>query len=388
MKKKFISAVFIFLMTFSILGGEAIKGFAEESAPQINCKSAYLMDYDSATCVFSHNENERMPIASMCKIMTLILCFDEMENGNLSLDTPVTVSENAASMGGSQIFLKGGLTYDAGELIKSIIVCSANDSCVAMAEHICGSVDGFVSKMNERANDLNARDTLFANCTGLPKETQYSTAHDVALMLKELLTHGEYYNFSKIWTERFAHPDSREIEMTNTNKLIRQYTGCDGGKTGFTNQAGFCLAATAKRGDLRLISVVIGADSSKDRFTSIKNMFDYAFANYTQKILVDDKIPLNDGVKICGGKSDSVKVIAKRRGLIFSKKNEPNDGIEIVFIPDKNIKAPVKEGDVLGEIIIFKNSIEYDKIPAIACESVDSASYGDYIIKIAEGWNF
>ena len=246
----------------------------------VSAKSAYLMDYGTQTVIFAQNERAHLPIASMCKIMTLLLSFEAIDAGVLDMEEEITVSERAASMGGSQVFLEANSKYLVKELLKSIVVCSANDSCVALAERIAGNESVFVDRMNERAKGLGANDTLFANCTGLPKEPQYSCAKDVALMLKELLKNEEYYAFGKVWLDKFAHPQGRYTEITNTNKLVRFYDGCDGGKTGFTNQAGFCLAATAKRGGMRVISVVIGEQDSKTRFDDVRSMFDYAFANY------------------------------------------------------------------------------------------------------------
>lgn len=407
--KKNLSAVFILLSI--VLAGTACafksapsvsasacaalsENAAEETAGasdvslSVDCKSAYLMDYDSETCVYEKDENLRLPIASMCKIMTLILCFDALDDGNISLGDSVPVSEHASSMGGSQVFLESGAEYNAGELIKSIAVCSANDSCVAMAEYICGSDGVFVDRMNERARSFGANDTLFANCTGLPKETQYSTAHDVALMLKELLSHKEYYNFSRVWTEKFVHPKDRYTEMTNTNKLIRFYSGCDGGKTGFTNQAGFCLAATAKRGDMRLISVAIGAETSEKRFSSVKNMFDYAFSAYTRKIVVSGGEELKDPVPVSGGKVDCIKAAAERGGYVFALRSGGDEKIRTEYIIDEDIKAPVKKGDKVGEIIIFKNGVEYDRINIVSLEDSPRAGLSDYVKKIASAWNF
>ncbi|MDE6274745.1 MAG: D-alanyl-D-alanine carboxypeptidase, partial [Clostridiales bacterium] len=253
----------------------SIPAAAEEN--EINCKAAYLCDYASGTAVYTKNETQELPIASMCKIMTLLLSFEAVDAGNLAYDEMITVSDRAAGMGGSQVFLQENLQYSADALMKSVAVCSANDSCVALAERIAGSESAFVDAMNARAKELGADHTLFANCTGLPKEPQYSCARDVALMLREMISHEKYFEYSKVWLEDFAHPDGRTTTITNTNKLIRFYDGCDGGKTGFTNQAGFCLAATAKRGDTRLVSVVIGADSSANRFEGTKSLLNYAF---------------------------------------------------------------------------------------------------------------
>ena len=227
----------------------------KQSGVEIHGKSAYLMDFSTNSVIFAKNEKENLPIASMCKIMTLILTFDAISAGELGIDEEIFVSERAASMGGSQVFLEKNAKYPVRELLKSIVVCSANDSCVAIAERVAGSEELFTDRMNDKAKALGATDTVFANCTGLPKEPQYSCAKDVAIMLKELLSHEEYYQFGKVWLDKFNHPKGRFTEITNTNKLVRFYDGCDGGKTGFTNQAGFCLAATAKRNGLRVISV-------------------------------------------------------------------------------------------------------------------------------------
>ncbi|MBR2904048.1 MAG: D-alanyl-D-alanine carboxypeptidase [Clostridia bacterium] len=255
---------------------------------ETKAKSAYLMDSATATPIYAHEEEKRLPIASMCKIMTLILTFETIKKGDLSMDEEICISENASSMGGSQVFLESNAKYPVKELIKSIVVCSANDSCVALAEKIAGSESIFVEKMNEKARQLGANNTLFANCTGLPKEPQYSCAKDVAIMLNELTSYEEYFRFGKIWTDKFAHPEGRFTEITNTNRLVRFYDGCDGGKTGFTNQAGFCLAATAKRDNMRVISVVIGEESSDNRFHDVRTMFDYAFANYKVEPVVKE----------------------------------------------------------------------------------------------------
>ena len=242
-------------------------------ALNLRCKSAYCMDANSKTTVYAQNQTQRLPIASMCKIMTLILSFEAIESGQFSYDDCITVSENASSMGGSQVFLEANTKYPVNELLKSIVVCSANDSCVAMAETVCGNESLFVERMNERAKELGANNTLFANCTGLPREPQYSCAKDVAIMLRHLLKFEKYYEYGTVWTDKFSHPEGRFTEITNTNKPVRFYDGCDGGKTGFTNQAGFCLAATAKRNDLRVIAVVIGEENSKQRFDDVRTCF-------------------------------------------------------------------------------------------------------------------
>lgn len=352
---------------------------------QIRAKSAYLMDFGTKSVVYAMNEETRLPIASMCKIMTLLLSFEAISRGELSIDEEICVSERAASMGGSQVFLETNGKYPVKELLKSIVVCSANDSCVAMAEKIAGNEDVFVHKMNEKAKELGATNTLFANCTGLPKEPQYSCAKDVALMLKALLAHQEYYEFGKVWMDKFAHPKGRYTEITNTNKLVRFYDGCDGGKTGFTNEAGFCLAATAKRGNMRVISVVIGEETSKNRFDDVRTLFDYAFANYSVTPIVESNVPLEETITVSGGKMNSIQVYPKESAYSFEKKGELSQWRkEIRF--DK-VKAPLEKDSRVGELILFKDGIENKRIDLYTCTGVQEANVFDRWKEIARDWN-
>ena len=364
---------------------EKIAECTAEKGLQVRAKSAYLMDFGTKTEIFSHKERERLPIASMCKIMTLILSFEALDKGILDINEEICVSERAASMGGSQVFLEANAKYPVKELIKSIVVCSANDSCVAMAEKIAGSEEIFVDRMNAKAKEIGATDTLFSNCTGLPKDPQYSCAKDVALMLKELLNHEEYFEFGKVWMDKFAHPKGRYTEISNTNKLVRFYDGCDGGKTGFTNEAGFCLAATAKRNNMRIISVVIGEETSANRFDDVRTMFDYAFANYTMSTVVDSSAPLSEPAKVNGGKTEEVSVYPKRNAYVFTRKGEKsNITIDKHF---NKLKAPLKKGDEVGEMVVYKDGIERERIPLVAGEEVKVASVMDRLKKIARKWN-
>ena len=351
----------------------------------IRAKSAYLMDFGTQTPIYTQNERARLPIASMCKIMTLLLCFEEIDNGSLTFDEEISVSERAASMGGSQVFLEANAKYSAKELIKSIVVCSANDSCVAMAERIAGSEELFVEKMNEKAKLLGANDTLFSNCTGLPKEPQYSCAKDVAVMLKALLLHDEYYEFGKVWMDKFQHPEGRYTEISNTNKLVRFYDGCDGGKTGFTNEAGFCLAATAKRDGMRIISVVIGEESSSNRFEDVKTMFNYAFANYKMTLIAEAGKPLDTPIAVEGGKVKTVCAYPQRSAYAFAKKGE-NASIVTEICAEK-LRAPIAKDTKIGELIIFRDGIETERVALLAAENVVKATLWDRLKDVAREWN-
>ena len=354
--------------------------------PEFSAPSVVLADAGTGTVLFEQNSKEHRPIASMVKIMTLLIVFDNAENGNLAFDEKITVSENAASMGGSQAFLDAHAEYLADELIKSIVVASANDSCVAMAERISGSEKLFVKKMNERAKALGMNDTAFVNCTGLPAAGQYSCAHDVAVMLSELLRHGDYFYYSRIWMDTITHKDGRVTEMANTNKLIRSYQGCDAGKTGYTSEAGFCLAASAERGNLRAVAVVIGATDSKTRFDNTRTMFDYVFANYTSKAVLEENVLDGALCKVVGGKKKEIAVRPARPAYVFCSKDD-TDAIDCVTQLEE-LKAPVAAGDAAGAVVVYKNGVEYDRIPLIANEDSARCSYLDSLRDVAENWGF
>lgn len=382
--KKFISV----LCTLGLIGcGTAASGFEIEKSNTdmiVGCKSAYLMDSDSGECIYKQNECERLPIASMCKVMTLTLVMDAVNGGKLALDDSITVSDNASGMGGSQVFLASGCQYSVDQLIKSIVVCSANDSCVALSEAVSGSEDAFVASMNSKAKELGCNDTLFANCTGLPKPTQYSCAKDIAVMFRNLLQYEDYFNYSKIWLEDFVHPDNRVTSMTNTNKLLKKYKLCDGGKTGFTNEAGFCFTATAKKDNLRLISAVLGADSSDHRFDSTVNMFNYGFANFKNKIILDKDMPLNDEFSVSGGKKQSFSVCPEKNCYVFTEMNkEPEISYNVVSYP---VKAPVNKGQCVGTIEIYKDGVLYETVNALSAEDVKKAGFGDNFKNISGNW--
>lgn len=386
--KKIISVFFLFLTLMTSLGIYGVSAIKKTSADEIlshKCKSEILLDADSGTVINSYNEKERLPIASMCKIMTLLLCFEAEQIGNFSFEEEITVSSEAAGMGGSQVFLEAGANYKADELIKSITVASANDACVAMAERLCGSESAFVEKMNERAAELGMNDTVFVNCTGLPKQGQYSCARDVSIMFGELLKHQDYFKYSGIWMSEISHPKNRVTEISNTNKLIRFYNGCDSGKTGYTSEAGHCLAASAKRDGMRLICVVISAPDSKTRFAQVSSMFNYGFANYTSKLVIDNSAPLNISVSIEGGKQDIVSVIAENPLYVFSKKNDKR-AFEINFSPKEKVKAPIEKGEILGELSVFENGIEIGKVNVLANECVAKKTYFDEIRGIIKNW--
>ena len=393
MRKRF-SVIFIF-MAFIIMmgcyskvkvGNVYAEKFSDKSVvSEFKSKSAYLMDAYSGTVIYKLNEDMRLPIASMCKIMTLLLCFEDIDAGNTKFSDEIVVSDNAGGMGGSQIFLDKNASYKVEDLIKGIVVASANDASVAMAEHISGSEDMFVEKMNEKAKSLGMKNTVFTNCTGLPKAGQFSSAKDVAIMFSQLLKHKDYFRFSNIWMDEISHPGDRITQISNTNKLVKFYEGCDSGKTGYTSEAGHCLCASAKRHGMRLISIVISSPDSKTRFAEASALFNYGFANFTNKMIIDDKKPLDLKVEVSGGKKDSIEVIAERPFFVFSPKDKKRS-FEINFLPDEKIKAPVLKGDSVGYLVVYENNIEIGKVKVLANETVECKTYFDVLYDIIKDW--
>ncbi len=388
MKKKFsvIFILFAFVFAFgTIINRTNTKAKAHtEKAFILESRAAYLCDESGENVIYAKNENERLPIASMCKIMTLLLCFEEIDNGNLNMTDTVNISDNASGMGGSQVFLEANENYTVNNLIKSIVVASANDASVAMAEKIAGSEQAFVEKMNEKASELKMENTVFSNCTGLPKSGQHSSAKDVAKMYSELIKHKDYFAFSNIWMDEIEHSNGRKTEISNTNKLIRFYKGCDGGKTGYTSEAKHCLTASAKRGDLKLISVVISAPDSKTRFKEASEMFNYGFANFTSKNILSENVPLEIKINVEKGKKNHAEIVPSESVSIFMQKGEkPN--FEVTFNPLKKVFAPIKIGDVLGDITVYKDGIELKTVKAVSNENIDSASYFDHVKSIIDG---
>ena len=379
MKKWMIVAAVLALAVPTCLGNAVER---EENG----VKAAYVCEAESGTAVAAQRETERLPIASMCKIMTLLLAFEAADAGELSLEESVAVSEHAAGMGGSQVFLDAGLSYPAGELLKSIAVCSANDSCVAISERIAGSEEAFVERMNERARELGAEDTLFANCTGLPREPQYSCAKDVALMLRELLKHESFFDYAGIRLEDFRHPDGRVTTMTNTNKLLRKLEGCDGGKTGFTQEAGFCLAATAKRGETRLVCVVIGAESSDARFECTARLLNETFATHERRVVAAADRPMENALAVKGSRSDRIGYAPERSLGIFVKKGEKADVRTELILP-ADVRAPVMRGDRVGEAVLLRDSVEVDRCALISLDDAPRYSYGEAFLEGAHLWN-
>ncbi len=369
-----LSSLMIFPMNIS----------AQEMPFELQSKSALLMDYDTGTILYEKNPHEKLPIASITKIMTTLLALEAIEDGRISLDDEVVVSEYAASMGGSQVFLAAGEKLPVSALLKAIIVASANDASVALAEKISGTVETFVSKMNEKAKELGMENTYFSDCTGLSDEGNYSTAYDVSIMSRELLKYPLFFQWSTIWLDHLEESENNTM-LTNTNRLVRFYEGCDGIKTGSTSKAKSCLAATAKRGNLRLISIVLAAPTSKVRFDEAAKLMDYGFANYEAVPLIKKDSVVEKNITVTGGKEKEIAGLAADDFSLLQKKGEPSE-YQMDTIIEQPIKAPIKAGQKIGYICIKQGSKDVGTVDILADRDVDKAGIYDYFKQIIQDW--
>lgn len=379
-----IILLIIIMMTLSTATIVSASEVAGSENIEIQAVSAILTDYSGSTVFYEQDADTRVPIASMVKIMTLNVIFDEIGEGRLDIGEDITASENASSMGGSQAFLDANNVYKADELIKSIIVASANDSCVAMAERISFSVDNFVVRMNETAAEFGLLNTNFVNCTGLPETGQYSTARDVAVMFGKLIENEQFFGYAGEWMYDFQHPSGRTTSLTNTNKLIRFYEGCDGGKTGFTNEAKSCLAATAIKNGTRYISVVVGAENSKSRNSSVCKLFDYGFAGWKSTKVIDSSVNLDSAIEITNSNEKFITVApAEDYFSYINVGSTPEFTHEIVINYDK---LPIISGDLVGEVVVSDGDSVLATVPLVATSPATEMGYTDIIFDLIAKW--
>ena len=382
--KKFFTSFLLLVLVFSFLLASPLHIVHADSDVDLSSKSGLLMDYSSGEVLFEKDALVHLPVASMVKMMTILIALEEFEEGNVSLDTMISTTENASGMGGSQVFIDPYVEYSFEDLLKSVIMASANDASVALAEYFNGNEKSFVNRINRRAKELGMNDTNYVNCTGLPAPEQYSCAKDSCVLMREILKHELYHDYSSIWIDKLIHPSGRETELVNTNKLIRYFQGCDGGKTGSTNEAGCCLTASAKRGDMRLISCIIGAENSKTRFNESSLLLNYGFSNFENKFLVT----MNDVIAtlpVSKGKVEVIDLFAKENYTAVVKKGGSNKYETILKLPEK-IKAPLKSGEKVGSVIVTKDGNIVKEIDVVVMQDVKHSSYFDSINKIAENW--
>ncbi|WP_134683230.1 D-alanyl-D-alanine carboxypeptidase family protein [Brevibacillus migulae] len=351
--------------------------FAAAAEQQVNiaphATSAILLEADTGTVLYEKNSNEKLPPASITKVMTMLLVMEAIERGELKLTDKVKASERAASMGGSQIFLQPGEEMTVDDMMKGIAIASGNDASVAMAEHIGGTEEAFVAKMNERAKQLGMKNTHFVNANGLPAPDHYSSAMDIAIMSRELLKHDLITKYTGTYQDYLRKDSGNPFWLVNTNRLVRFYEGVDGLKTGYTTEAKFCLTATAKRNNMRVLAVVLGEPDPKTRNSEVSAMFNYAF-NHFQVFPVYKKGDSIQTVKVDKGKETTVKVLTSQAVTLLTKKGESPDMYvkEVVVNPD--LKAPVTKDQVIGHIFIrTKEGKEVARINLMPEKTIEQA---------------
>lgn len=341
----------------------------------LDCRAALLMEYESGEVLYARTEHEPMPMASVTKIMSVLLVVEAIEAGSVSLDDTVTASTHASSMGGSQIYLRENEQMPLRDMLKSVIIASANDACVALGEHVAGSEEEFVAQMNARAAQLGMNDTHFVNCTGLDAEGHRSTAYDIALMSRELLGHGMIFDYTTIWTDSVR---DGEFGLTNTNKLIRFYQGANGLKTGSTDGAKYCVSAAAKRDGMQLIAVVLGSSSGTARFDAAKALLNYGFASF--KLLPLEKpqipeVPVKNGVK----EQVAADTVIPRSLLVersFARQPEC-----VISLPE-SLDAPVEAGDEIGSVTWNAGGEAVYSAEVYAAETVAERSFGFCLLEL------
>ena len=339
-----------------------------------NAKSAILIERDTGTVLYDKNADEKLSPASMTKIMTLLLIMEAIEKGELSTKEKIRTSEYAASMGGSQIFLEPGEQMTTEEMLKGITIGSANDASVAMAERLAGSEEAFVEKMNKKAEQLGLKNTKFQNATGLPVADHYSSARDMSVMAKELLKYQLITKFTGTYEDYLREDSDKKFWLVNTNRLVKFYPGVDGLKTGYTNEAKYCLTATAKKGDMRVIAVVFGADSPKERNAQVTKMLDYAFSQYTthpvykkDAVLTESKVSKGNLKTVTGVTSEPISVLTK-------KGSNPKDFTQNIVI-NKDLQAPIQKGETIGTLQMKKDGKVFVESPIVAKEAINQASW-------------
>ncbi len=382
MKKIYAGKKICYLIVVTLL---FISSFTYSSANEfsVNAKSAILIDAGTGKILYENNSHEKLPPASVTKIMTMLLVMEALENKQITLEDNVTISEHASSMGGSQLYLEPGEIRTVEQLMKGVAIASANDASVALGEHISGSDELFVKRMNERAAQLGMKNTQFMNTNGLPEEGHYTSAFDISLMSRELLKHPKVHDWLTIWMSsmKVGKKGRSTLELTNTNKLIRFYPGANGIKTGFTQEAKFCLSASAIRNNFTLVSVVMGSPTSKIRFAEARKLLDFGFAAYNS-VQIAQKDEVFDEITVEKGKLTKVKIVAKEDLKVLVKKGEENNVQKEMIVP-KTVKAPFEKGEKVGEIVVTNSKGEnLGKVDLITENSCKKASIFDTLGKM------
>ncbi|GAA0402668.1 D-alanyl-D-alanine carboxypeptidase family protein [Paenibacillus motobuensis] len=380
MKKMLISGLMALILTVSAwpMAALAEDGGARDNAEVLtlaeNARSAILIDADTGTVIYEKHSHEKLPPASITKIMTMLLTMEAIDEGRLKLTDKVTTSEHASSMGGSQIFLEVGEEMTVDDLLKGVAMASGNDASVALAEKIAGSEQGFIKLMNERAQELGLKDTHFANCNGLPVADHYSSAHDIAMMSRELLKYEGITKYTGAYQDYLRKDSAKPFWLVNTNKLVRFYSGADGLKTGYTSEAKFCLAATAKRDGMRLIAVVLGEPNTKTRNSEVSAMFDYAFSQYALQPIYKSGEVIGK-VKVQKGEAAQLELTASKTMSVLVKKGSKLENITQKLVVPEKIAAPVKEGQLIGQLLIVQDGRTLAEFDLNAATAIKKAGF-------------
>lgn len=375
-------ATYVTIPTWSESAVVETSGEVGENFLELNCESAILISQDTGEVLYDYNAHEQLRPASVTKVMTLLLIMEEIDSGRLSYEDKISCSEDASAMGGSQIWLDTSEELTVNEMLKAICVVSANDCTVAMAEHIAGSEESFVDRMNQRAKELGMNDTVFKNCHGIDEDGHVTSSYDIALMSRELLkNHPNITKYTTIWMDSLRDGKS---ELVNTNKLIRNYQGATGLKTGSTSLALFNLSASATRDNLSLIAVIMRAPTTKDRFSCAKKLLDYGFSTYQYKEFSkkDENV-----MEVNVGKGDKDKVSVKFSDSFgtMCKKNEEFE-LEQEIVIEKMVDAPIKENQVLGKVIFKNGENVLGEINLVSCENVEKINFINQTKKILQKW--
>ena len=381
-----IGMLFVYLMPMFVFGTEQTK----EASIGIEAPHAVLMETTTGSVLYEKDAHVAVPPASVTKIMTMLLIFEALEAQKIKLEDTVVISEKAASMGGSQVFLEPNEQQTVDALLKCIAIASANDACVAMAEYVAGSEEAFVIQMNKRAKELGMNNTKFQNCNGLDAEGHMISAYDVALMSQELINnHPQVHNYCTTWMDTIVHQTakgSQEFGLNNTNKLIRQYEYSTGLKTGSTSQAGFCVSATAKKGNLHLIAVIMNGETSKSRFLDAATLLNYGFANYQLYKDTNEQRDSLGEILVTGGISQKVTPVYEKDFSYLLLNGESATSIEKRIELPEQLLAPVEEGQVLGTLSYYHQGEKLGEVSILAESGVDAAKYFDYVKRVWLAW--
>ena len=358
----------------------------EEGTPMsLTSPAAILAETSTGAVIFEKNADEKREVASITKLMTALLVLEALDRGDVKLNDQVQVSQNAAAMKGSQALLDANAAYSLEDLLRTTIMASANDSAVALAEYLCGSEEAFVARMNARAKELGMDDTCYVNCTGYPQEGQYTTARDVCTLCCEVAKHPQYTAYSSVWIDKLTHPGGRVTDLTNTNRLVRFYQGCDGFKTGSTDAAKYCLAATAEKNGMRLVAIVLGTPISQTRFDEARAMLDYGFANYQRIAIANKGDLLGESLPIHGGAADTVE-LALGSGLSMLMKNGQQSGLKLELALPEYADAPVQQGDILGTVNVLLEGQVIAKLNCVAAADVLRPGFIEGLYRILNNW--